>query len=301
MASQINITPQQVPSSATQDKLKSLRSLDEGKSSGVTVRVTRKWEELDFMSTNDVTSTNSLRSLDEGKSSGVTVRVTKKWEELDFMSTNDVTSVDMVIVDEQVLTTPCFCKFAIHDKLKSLRSLDEGKSSGVTVRVTKKWEELDFMSTNDVTSVDMVIVDEQGDELHAIIPKNLTWKFDKQIREGGICGWLLKDLTNIQVLQRASGQSSRMREIMIENGRYYHVLTSLSLSSYNPFVGNDPIDCDSTPCPVLVAVRSTFVKNYQGKITLSSTNATKIYNNVDLKSSKCMPLCAPTPSYYGAD
>ncbi|XP_026457610.1 uncharacterized protein LOC113358303 [Papaver somniferum] len=53
-------------------------------------------------------------------------------------------------------------------------------------------------------------------------------------------------------------------------------------------VGNDPIDCDSTPCPVLVAVRSTFVKNYQGKITLSSTNATKIYNNVDLKSSKCV-------------
>ncbi|KAI3901444.1 hypothetical protein MKW92_019823 [Papaver armeniacum] len=75
---------------------------------------------------------------------------------------------------------------ATQDKLKSLRSLDEGKSSGVTVRVTRKWEELDFISSNDVTSVDMVIVDEQGDELHAIIPKNLTWKFDKQIREVGL-------------------------------------------------------------------------------------------------------------------
>lgn len=47
-------------------------------------------------------------------------------------------------------------------------------------------------------------------------------------------------------------------------------------------VGNDPIDCDSIPCPVLVAVCSTFVKNYQGKITLSSTNAAKVYNNVDI-------------------
>ncbi|RZC55080.1 hypothetical protein C5167_013932 [Papaver somniferum] len=60
MAYQINITAQQVPSSATQDKLKSLRSLDEGKSSGVTVRVTNKWEELDFMSANDVTSVDMV-------------------------------------------------------------------------------------------------------------------------------------------------------------------------------------------------------------------------------------------------
>lgn len=29
-------------------------------------------------------------------------------------------------------------------------------------------------------------LDEQGDELHAIIPKNIIWKFDKQIREGGL-------------------------------------------------------------------------------------------------------------------
>ncbi|KAI3902984.1 hypothetical protein MKW92_009103 [Papaver armeniacum] len=76
--------------------------------------------------------------------------------------------------------------FRLPDKLKSLRSLDEGKTNVVTVRVTRKWEELNFMSTNDVTSVDMVIVDEEGDELHAIIPKNLIWKFDKQIREGGL-------------------------------------------------------------------------------------------------------------------
>ncbi|KAI3836093.1 hypothetical protein MKW92_051936 [Papaver armeniacum] len=42
------------------------------------------------------------------------------------------------------------------------------------------------MSTNDVTSIDMVIVDEQGEELHAVIPKNLIWKFDKLIQEGGL-------------------------------------------------------------------------------------------------------------------
>ncbi|RZC71905.1 hypothetical protein C5167_035034 [Papaver somniferum] len=73
---------------------------------------------------------------------------------------------------------------ATQDTLKSLRSLDEGRASIVTIRVTRKWEELDFMSTNDVTSIDMVIVDEQGEELYAVIPKNLIWKFDKLILEG---------------------------------------------------------------------------------------------------------------------
>ncbi|KAI3883846.1 hypothetical protein MKW92_052536 [Papaver armeniacum] len=58
---------------------------------------------------------------------------------------------------------------ATQDVLKSLPSLDEGKT-------------LDFMSTNDVTSIDMVIVDKQ---LLAVIPKNLISKFDKLIREGG--------------------------------------------------------------------------------------------------------------------
>ncbi|KAI3983506.1 hypothetical protein MKX01_038926 [Papaver californicum] len=67
------------------------------------------------------------------------------------------------------------------DNFKSLRSLGEGKSSVVTVLVTRKWEELDFMSTNGVTSVDMIMVDEQ---LHAVIPKKLIWKFDKLVREG---------------------------------------------------------------------------------------------------------------------
>ncbi|KAI3843583.1 hypothetical protein MKX03_022408, partial [Papaver bracteatum] len=85
----------------------------------------------------------------------------------------------------------------------------------------------------------------------------------------------LKTITNIQVLQRAGGQSIRMREITIENVRGSTLKIALWGSATNQ-VGNDPIDCESIPCPVLVAVCSTFVKNYQGKITLSSTNATNV-------------------------
>ncbi|KAI3932896.1 hypothetical protein MKX01_031878 [Papaver californicum] len=47
-------------------------------------------------------------------------------------------------------------------RLNCFRSLDEGNTESVVVRVTRKWEELDFMFTHDVTSVDLVIVDAQA-------------------------------------------------------------------------------------------------------------------------------------------
>ncbi|KAI3905640.1 hypothetical protein MKX01_036549 [Papaver californicum] len=68
---------------------------------------------------------------------------------------------------------------ATKDMFKSLGSLQEGESRCVIVRVSRKPEELDFMSTTDVTSVDVF-----ESELHAVIPKNLIWKYDKLVREG---------------------------------------------------------------------------------------------------------------------
>ncbi|KAI3977510.1 hypothetical protein MKX01_000423 [Papaver californicum] len=83
------------------------------------------------------------------------------------------------------MRTPKDWNFRYSRQLKeSTLALGEANSYVVTVRVTRKWEELDFMCTNDVTSIDCVIVDEQGDELHVVIQKNLIWKFDKKIREG---------------------------------------------------------------------------------------------------------------------
>ncbi|RZC65130.1 hypothetical protein C5167_008812 [Papaver somniferum] len=117
------------------------------------------------------------------------------------------------------------------DKSKSLRSLDEKKSSVVTVRVTRKWEELDFMSTNDVTIVDMVIVDEQGDELHAINPKIFIWKFDKHIREGGLYTIEKLHLTNAKPKFRPAHSEKR--------GYFWR---NTSLSALDAYSGNHPFD-----------------------------------------------------------
>ncbi|KAI3905051.1 hypothetical protein MKX01_017297 [Papaver californicum] len=198
---------------------------------------------------------------------------------------------------------------ATQNKSKSLRSLGERNYSVVTVRVTRTWEELDFMCTNDVTIIDYMIVDKHGDELDVVIPKNLIWKFDKKIREGclysidklhlatsnpkyrpaynekrGFFRWnttfttldvysvsivphkfhfsefesLESNIDNIQLtaivqsVQMSDGQPSRIREITVENVRYTNIFHLANQ------VGNEPIDCDSVPCPVLVAVCSTF-------------------------------------------
>ncbi|RZC61747.1 hypothetical protein C5167_023500 [Papaver somniferum] len=161
-----------------------------------------------------------------------------------------------------------------------------------------------------------------GEESHAVIRKNLIWKFDKQIRE--VCLYsieklhltiakpkirpahnekrgffrcttsvtaldaysvaiiphlqnihltdvvgFLKTVTNIQLLQRSGGQSRRMCEITIENLRGTTMKIALWGSAANQ-VGNDPIDCDSIP-PSCV-----------GRITLSSTKATKLYTDADI-------------------
>ncbi|KAI3970034.1 hypothetical protein MKW92_007346 [Papaver armeniacum] len=87
------------------------------------------------------------------------------------------------------------------------------------------------------------------------------------------------------MLQRSGGKSSRMREIIIENLRGTTMKIALWGSAANQ-VGNDPIDCDSIPRPVLVVVCSTFVKNYlesnSGRITISSKNATKVCADADI-------------------
>ncbi|XP_026457290.1 uncharacterized protein LOC113358006 [Papaver somniferum] len=174
------------------------------------------------------------------------------------MSTNDVTSVDMVIVNEQKLhLTTAKPKFRLaHNEKRAF-----------------------LWSTTSITALDAYFM--------SIIPQKfcLTEFEDiestlQNIHLTDVVGFL-KTVTNIQVLQRSGGQSSRMREITIENLRGTTMKIARWGSAANQ-VGNDPTDCDSIPHPVLVVVRSTFVKNYQGRITLSSTNATKVYTDADI-------------------
>lgn len=54
------------------------------------------------------------------------------------------------------------------------------------IRISRNWNVLDFMGTNDVTSLGVFMLDDNRDELHGVVPKKLIWKFDPLLRVGGI-------------------------------------------------------------------------------------------------------------------
>ncbi|XP_026457274.1 uncharacterized protein LOC113357989 isoform X2 [Papaver somniferum] len=141
-------------------------------------------------------------------------------------------------------------------------------------------------STTSITALDAYFV--------SIIPQKFCFtEFEdiestlQNIHLTDVVGFL-KTVTNIQVLQRSGGQSSRMREITIENLRGTTMKIARWGSAANQ-VGNDPIDCDSIPHPVLVVYLLHFKKKSltpkhanSRRITLSSTNATRVYTDADI-------------------
>ncbi|XP_026450630.1 replication protein A 70 kDa DNA-binding subunit D-like [Papaver somniferum] len=60
------------------------------------------------------------------------------------------------------------------------------------VRIVRMWHELDFMRTDDVTSLDLLLLDDDDDMIHAIVQKNYIWKFEPLLEEGILLG-----LTNL--------------------------------------------------------------------------------------------------------
>ncbi|KAI3948479.1 hypothetical protein MKW98_019229 [Papaver atlanticum] len=51
------------------------------------------------------------------------------------------------------------------------------------IRISRNWNVLDFMGTNDVTSLGVFMLDDNRDELHGVVPKKLIWKFDPLLLE----------------------------------------------------------------------------------------------------------------------
>ncbi|KAI3919520.1 hypothetical protein MKX01_018343 [Papaver californicum] len=55
-------------------------------------------------------------------------------------------------------------------------------------RIAHMWQELDFMRTNEVTSLDLLLIDDDVDVLHVIVRKKFIWKFGPLLQEGMLLG-----------------------------------------------------------------------------------------------------------------
>ncbi|RZC77049.1 hypothetical protein C5167_001215 [Papaver somniferum] len=153
------------------------------------------------------------------------------------------------------------------------------------VRITRMWHEVEFMRTNEVTSLDLLLLDDSNDyrayfnwntnvpplePSTSAIPRHKFVFTEFEALASANANTYLTDVvgvltshTNLQQLKRNSGNTCFMRELTLENIR------NLEANGVNPQ-------------PIVVVVAGAYVKQYLGKASLSSTNATKIYFDVDL-------------------
>ncbi|KAI3992146.1 hypothetical protein MKX01_015037 [Papaver californicum] len=86
----------------------------------------------------------------------------------------------------QIVNSPSKPSSSTYKTFSHIVDAEEGTKWMTRVGISRKWNEIDFMKTNEVTSLDVFILDDNGDELHGVVPKKLIWKFDPLLRVGGI-------------------------------------------------------------------------------------------------------------------
>ncbi|RZC83565.1 hypothetical protein C5167_046350 [Papaver somniferum] len=197
------------------------------------------------------------------------------------------------------------------------------------VRIVRMWHEIDFMKTNDVTGLDLLLLDDTSDLLHAIVQKKFIWKFEPLVEEGMLL--CLNNLTfapgkkmfrpaqndyrtyfnlntDITPLEASSASISRhkfnfteLENLAAANTNTYltdvaGVLTShtnlqqfkakfwqCKFHALRSHYGVIPLlSLPGTLKRMNLRLAGVYVKQYLGKASLSSTNATKIYFDLDI-------------------
>ncbi|RZC91078.1 hypothetical protein C5167_028919 [Papaver somniferum] len=99
---------------------------------------------------------------------------------------------------------------------------------------------------------------------------------------------VLTNHTNLQQFKRNSGNASSMCELTLENLSGMKIKVSLWGDSTSELTRNLELH-ELIPQPVVAVVAGVYVKQYLGKASLSSTNATKIYFDLDIPEEPNMP------------
>ncbi|KAI3912099.1 hypothetical protein MKW92_005390 [Papaver armeniacum] len=92
---------------------------------------------------------------------------------------------------------------------------------------------------------------------------------------------VLTSHTNLQQFKRNSGNASFMRELTLEDLSGMRIKVTLWGDSTSELTRNLEAN-ELNPRPVVAVVAGVYVKQYLGKASLSSTNATKIYFDLDI-------------------
>ncbi|XP_050246204.1 uncharacterized protein LOC126694167 [Quercus robur] len=192
---------------------------------------------------------NLLDEIDTEKDDwNIRVRVTRMWEVLDIKTNNELMSVDLVLLDEkiilfmQVLESHLLIILEIYKKL--LETNDE-------LIAKQKFELVPF------------------DELKYLADKNTTLTD------------VIGEIVGISPMEKIEVRGKKLNKRLIElqdNRR-----EKIRITFWDKFVEaiNEDICFANSVRPIII-ITSTTVKTYMRKLSLSSTNSSKLYVNLDI-------------------
>ncbi|KAI3882032.1 hypothetical protein MKX03_006242 [Papaver bracteatum] len=195
-------------------------------------------------------------------------------------------------------TVPHFAAFDVQALgILTLKDFQQKNGIGLwmsRVRIVRMWHETDFMKTNDVTIFDFLLLDDTNTDIRpfeassASIPHHKFHFTELENLAADSTNTYLTDVvgvlishTSLQQFKRNSGNVSFMRELTLESLSGMRIKVTLWGDSTSELTRNLEAN-ELNPHPVVAVVASVYVKQYLGKASLSSNNATKIYFDLDI-------------------
>ncbi|XP_021742812.1 uncharacterized protein LOC110708897 [Chenopodium quinoa] len=173
-----------------------------------------------------------------------------------------------------------------------IRELNSSKNDWkIKVCVSRLFDVLNFRKQDSLISLDMVLLDEEGDYIHASIKSNFVQPFRPKLIEGKvytiryfsvipnkkqyrICCIFILDIVGMVVKEVDDS-------IEIEDKWGKRVLIKLWNNVFAEYTKQKNQLTDFTkPFPIIIT--STMVKEFNGTFNLTSSSSTKIYTNVEV-------------------
>ncbi|CAH1444481.1 unnamed protein product [Lactuca virosa] len=118
----------------------------------------------------------------------IKVRVINHWKQMSFYNKNEIWSIELILVDEQEKLS------TIDDNNKRdmsitnitfIADLDVTRDDLIIkVRVINDWKQMSFYNKNEIWSIELILVDEQGSKIQASVPKKFLYRFKNVLKDG---------------------------------------------------------------------------------------------------------------------
>ncbi|KAI3983970.1 hypothetical protein MKX01_035097 [Papaver californicum] len=197
----------------------------------------------------------------------------------------------------QIVTSTSKRPAITYKTFSHITEAEEGEKWITRVRISRKWNELDFMGTNEVTSLDVFMLDDNGDELHGVAPKKLIWKFDPLLRVGGVYSLNKFTILDEKKIFRPACNDHRLffnwdTEVKYLYGTpskipqhklLFHHLGSLNRAHQTLTLRlSRNLNTHGIKETPVVVVSSAYVRIYQGGVLFDINKSTKVFFNLGI-------------------